>query len=80
MRRLVHLEPLTLIKILRPMLPGARLQQHLTRCAVYEVADRKLEPWLPPLRKRHVLGLAKLGNGLDASAAPFVHPVPERVH
>jgi len=80
MWRRVQLEPLTLIKILRPILIGRRFQTHLTRCAVYEVADRALSPWLPPLRKRHVLGLLRLQDSLDATTAPFVHPVPERVH
>lgn len=49
--------PLTLIRMLRPILPGRRLQRHLTDCAAYEVLDRAFSPWLPPLRKRHVLGL-----------------------
>ena len=31
---------LALIRILRFVLPGGRMQQHLTDCAAYEVLDR----------------------------------------
>jgi len=51
---------LQLIRLLRPVLPGATLQHHLTDCAVYELVDRGLKPWLPHLSKRHVLGLRPL--------------------
>ena len=61
------MKPLTLIKILRPILPGSALQRHLTDCAAYELVDRALAPWLPKLRRRHVLGLRRL-------------PAPDRLH
>ena len=49
---------LTLVKVLRPILPGSRLQQHLTDCAAYEVLIRAFKPYLPPLRFGQVFGLA----------------------
>jgi hypothetical protein len=67
------LKPLTLIKILRPLLPGYRMQAHLTECAAYEVIDRLLAPYLPPLRKRHVLGIERLPRR-NEGAHVFLHP------
>jgi len=59
-RSYVKLNPLTLIKILGPLLPGARLQKHLTDCAAHEVLFRTFEPYHPPLRISHVLGFSPL--------------------
>ncbi len=74
MRALVQLKPLTLIKILRPLLPGQRLQQHLTDCAAYEVLSRARAPWLPPLGKRHIVGLARLPSRTAAKVLVFPRP------
>lgn len=75
MRGRVQLKPLTLIRILRPLLIGRRLQSHLTECALYEIVDRGFEPWLPPLNKRNVLGLTPLGY--RSGPPKFVHPGTE---
>lgn len=63
---------LTLIKIFRPIFPSYRLQKHLSNCALYEVLDRRLHPWLPPLRKRHVLGFERLPA--HTSAQILIYP------
>src|SRR5580704_19167114 len=70
---------LALIRLLRPVLPGARLQQHLTDCAAYEVLVRPFEPELPPLTKRHVLGLRPPPLARRHSAV-VIHPDFNRVH
>lgn len=71
------LKPLTLIKILRPMLPTRRAQQHLTDCAAYEALFRVFEPYRPPLRLSHVLGLRPLPRrtGAEIIAHPRFHGV-----
>jgi hypothetical protein len=51
---------LATIRLLRPILPGHALQQHLTDCAAYELVDRGSAPWLPRLTVKHVLGLRPL--------------------
>jgi hypothetical protein len=56
------MEALTLVKILRPILPGRKMQAHLTDCAAYEVLDRAFQPCLPPLTLRQVLGLEPMPN------------------
>lgn len=67
------MKPLTLLKIIGAIsgryVPKwyHRLQQHLTDCAAYEILDRGLKPWLPPLTHRHVLGLDPLP---DKTAPP----------
>jgi hypothetical protein len=61
----VALDALTLIKVLRPILPGRRLQDHLTDCAAYEVLTRGFKPYLPPLRFGQVLGLTPLPRLTD---------------
>ena len=73
MRGRVQLKPLTIAKILRPILPWYRFQLHLTECEAYEVIDRVLTPYLPPLRRRHVLGIDPLPRR-DKGAQIFVHP------
>lgn len=70
---------LGLIRLLRPVLPGYRLQQHLTDCAAYELVDRALAPWLPRLSKRHVLGLRPLPEP-ERRNAELLDPVRERIH
>jgi hypothetical protein len=60
MRSCVAISPLLLIRILRPILRGYRLQKHLTDCALYEIVDRALSPYLAPLTWRHVIGLMPL--------------------
>jgi hypothetical protein len=74
----VTMKAITLIKILRPIFPNHRMQRHLTACAAYEVLDRAFEPYLPALRKRHVLGLAPLPRRADTNI--IAHPMLKRVH
>ncbi|HTW36648.1 MAG TPA: hypothetical protein VMD53_18670, partial [Rhizomicrobium sp.] len=71
-------DALTLIKILRPILPGRRLQKHLTDCAAYEVLIRAFEPYHPPLRLGHVLGLAPLPR--RGGAKILMYPALQRVN
>ena len=79
MRRLVQPDALTLIKILRHILPGQRAQKHLTDCAAYEVLIRAFKPYLPPLRLSHVFGFSALPDrGVNSQV--FVHPVSERIN
>jgi hypothetical protein len=56
---------LTLIRLLRPLLRGRKLQSHLDDCAAYEVLIRAFKPYLPPLRPVHVFGLAALPRVLN---------------
>ena len=79
MRKAVTQDALTLIKLLRLLSPWRRLQSHLTQCAGYEVLDRAFAPWLPPLRKRHVLGLVALPDA-DRNAKKLVHLVTETIN
>ncbi len=67
---------LALIRLLRPFAFG-RFSAHLSECALYEIVDRGFNPWLPPLGKKHVLGLRHLS---DRTCLPvFVHPSPKRI-
>lgn len=79
MRSYVSLSPLTLIKILRPLLISPRLQRHLTDCAAYEVLDRAFAPWLPPLLKRHVLGFTPRPK-FTSRPEKLAHLVGKTVH
>ena len=55
--------PLSLIRALTPIACTDRMRRHLTDCAVYEMIDRCLLPWLPRLTCSQVLGLRPLPSG-----------------
>jgi len=72
MRGCVQLKSLTLIRILRRLPLSLDMHAHLTDCEVYELLDRARMPWLPPLRKRNVLGICPLP--LTNNAQILIHP------
>lgn len=51
---------MSLVRVLTPIALSGGMRRHLTDCAVYELIDRRLLPWLPRLTCEHVLGLARL--------------------
>lgn len=56
----MDMKPLSLICALTPFAWSEGFRRHLTDCAVYEMIDRRLLPWLPRLTHGHVLGCRPL--------------------